>query len=92
MTVNYQYYCEINWERPNRPRGIYTFSSPDHKYATREYYDAVQFSDIIWRQGPKGGVKIVKDRRASYPVGYITSSEKHMKRFMMVKLTARELK
>ena len=92
---NYQYYCEVNWDSPGRPRGIYTFDSPDHKYATRTYYNVVQLSDVIWRQGPKGGVKVVKDRRGTYrtyPLGYITSSKKHMERFLWVKLTARELK
>jgi hypothetical protein len=89
--VNYQYYCEVNWDRPGRPRGVYWFNSPDHKYATRSYHDAVQCSDVIWRQGPGGGVKVVKDRRAVYPVGYITSSEKHMKKFMFIKLTAKPL-
>jgi hypothetical protein len=95
MTVNYHYYCEVNWDQPGRPRGVYTFDSPDHKYATRSYYDAVQMSDVIWRQGPRGGVKVVKDRRGTYrtyPYGYVTSSKKHMERFMWVKLTARELK
>lgn len=89
--ANYQYYCEVNWDRPGRPRGVYTFSSPDHEYATRSNYDAVQCSDVIWRQGPGGGIKIVKDRRCNYPVGYITTNEKYMEKFMWIKLQAKEL-
>jgi hypothetical protein len=89
--VNYQYYCEVDIEYPGHPRGIYTFSCPDHLYSSREYYHMVRISNKIWRQGPKGGVKITKDRRALSPLGYITNSEKHMKKFLWIKLQAKEL-
>jgi hypothetical protein len=89
--AKYHYYCEVDWDRPDRPRGVYWFESPDHKYATKVHYNVVQFSSVIWRQGPGGGVKVVKDRRGTYPLGYVTSSEKHMKKFMMIKLTAKPL-
>jgi hypothetical protein len=51
-------------------------------------------SDRIWCQGPKGGVKIVKDR-ITYPggmYGYVTHNEKAMKEFMWIKLKAKELR
>ena len=53
-----------------------------------------QECDRIWMQGPKGGVKIVKDKR-TYPRGvyrYVTKNEKLMKEFMWIKLKARELR
>ena len=51
-------------------------------------------SHRVWCQGPKCGVKIVKDR-ITYPggmYGYVTRNEKAMKEFAWVKLSARELK
>ena len=48
----------------------------------------MQFSDKVWRQGPKGGVKIVKDRNAPASSQYVTKDEKIMKEFMWVKLQA----
>jgi len=50
-------------------------------------------SDRVWCQGPKGGVKIVKDRR-TYPggmYGYITNNNKAMKEFAWIKLSARHI-
>jgi len=50
-------------------------------------------SSRIWCQGPRGGVKIVKDR-INYPggmYGYITNNNKAMKEFAWIKLSARYL-
>ena len=50
-------------------------------------------SDRVWMQGPRGGVKIVKDR-ITYPsgmYGYITNNNKAMKEFTWIKLSARPL-
>ena len=50
-------------------------------------------SDRIWCQGPRGGVKIVKDK-ITYPggmYGYITNNNKAMKEFAWIKLSARYL-
>lgn len=50
-------------------------------------------SDRVWMQGPRGGVKIVKDR-ITYPggmYGYITNNNKAMKEFAWIKLSARPL-
>lgn len=49
----------------------------------------MQFSDKVWRQGPKGGVKIVKDRNEHAPSQYVTKDEKIMKQFIWVKLQAK---
>ena len=50
-------------------------------------------SHRVWCQGPRGGVKIVKDRQ-TYPAGvygYVTKNAKLMKEFAWVKLSARHL-
>jgi hypothetical protein len=51
-------------------------------------------SDRIWMQGPRGGVKIVKDRinyYGGFGYGYITTNKKAMKEFTWIKLSARPL-
>ena len=50
-------------------------------------------SDRVWCQGPRGGVKIVKDRINYYGgvYGYITTNKKAMKEFTWIKLSARPL-
>ena len=51
-------------------------------------------SDRVWCQGPRGGVKIVKDRINYYGGvygGYITNNQKAIKEFAWVKLSARPL-
>ena len=51
-------------------------------------------SNRIWCQGPRGGVKIVKDRINYYGggvYGYITTNKKAMKEFAWIKLSARPL-
>lgn len=53
----------------------------------------VHNSDRVWMQGPRGGVKIVKDRINYYGgvYGYITTNKKAMKEFTWIKLSARPL-
>ena len=51
-------------------------------------------SDRVWMQGPRGGVKIIKDRINWYGGmygGYVTNNQKAMKEFAWVKLRARPL-
>ena len=50
-------------------------------------------SHRVWCQGPRGGVKIVKDKINYYGgvYGYITKNNKAMKEFAWVKLSARHL-
>lgn len=83
------YYCEVlvedNWEFS---KGV--FAIP---YRTG-YYTKIQrcisFSNRVWRQGPRGGVKIIKDRKG-ITYGYVTKNEELMKEFMWVKLKAQTL-
>jgi hypothetical protein len=44
----------------------------------------------VWLQGPRGGVKIIKDKVGT-EFGYVTQNEKLMKEFMWVKLQAQSL-
>lgn len=89
----YTYYCEVSRDRSDVKAGVY-------KVVASNKYDSPWFpklngltavSDRVWKQGPKGGVKIIKDRSWPYPMGYITSDEKWMKKFAWVKLSAKSL-
>lgn len=47
---------------------------------------------VIWREGSKGGIKIICDKRINgYSYGYITRNACAMKDFMWAKLAAVEL-
>ena len=48
-------------------------------------------SNQVWCQGPRGGVKIVKDRTRLASFGYVTNNAAMMKKFAWVKLSARPL-
>lgn len=84
--TDFTYYCEIHQDKYHHKRGIYTYTSDRRKYF--KFLELMQFSDKVWRQGPKGGVKIVKDRNAPASSQYVTKDEKIMKEFMWVKLQA----
>ena len=59
------------------------------KDRTLGYNRLITLSHKVWRQGPKGGVKIIKDKENwSRYFGYVTTNEKIMKEFMWVKLQA----
>lgn len=52
----------------------------------------VSISDRVWKQGPRGGVKIVKSRSYDLlPQGYITNDKKWMKKFAWAKLSAKSI-
>jgi len=61
----------------------------------REYFTkinrCVSYSHKVWKQGPRGGVKIIKDRMGTDFYGYVTKNEEAMKEFMWVKLQAQPL-
>ena len=82
----FTYYCEVHQDRYHIKKGIYTYTSDRHKYF--KFLELVQFSDKVWRQGPRGGVKITKDRNEFATSQYVTKDEKLMKKFMWVKLQA----
>ena len=91
------YYFELS--RPMND-GIDTYAAG--VYSDAGYMDAwysgqsrlAMNSDRVWCQGPRGGVKIVKDRINYYGGvygGYVTNNQKAMKEFAWVKLSARHL-
>ena len=52
----------------------------------------MSYSHRVWVQGPRGGVRIIKDRSGTdFDYGYLTKNEKAMKEFMWVKLKAQPL-
>jgi len=68
--------------------GVYT--NVGHRMGFRMYNLATR----VWRQGSRGGVKIIKenlhfyDNVKSYGEMYVTKNEEAMKEFMWVKLQA----
>lgn len=89
----YTYYCEVQHLKVGLSPGVYKVvadkSINDRWFPQLNW--AIGLSDRVWKQGPKGGVKIVKDRGWPYPLGYITSNGPWMKKFTWVKLRAKEL-
>lgn len=87
------YYCEILGNYGGYTTGVYKVVAD--KGINRTWFPqlnrVMSFSDRVWKQGPKGGVKIVKSRSWPYPMGYITTDEKWMKKFVWVKLKAQVL-
>ena len=81
-SLPYQYYLLMDDGRYI----VYRFRSAD--------YDAWGSRLVrVWREGPKGGVKIVHNRSVDgYHYGYITNNPAAMKEFMWAKLSAQELK
>lgn len=85
------YYCEVP--------GNFTYEFPKGVIAIpfkREYSTKIQrcisYSNRVWKQGPRGGVKIIKDRQTNANLyGYVTKNEEVMKQFMWVKLKAQSL-
>lgn len=85
--VEYSYYCEVTFDRADIKPGVYMFRTS--KDRTLGYNRLVTLSHKIWRQGPKGGVRIIKDKENwAHRIGYVTTDEKIMKEFMWVKLQA----
>jgi hypothetical protein len=89
----YDYYFEIrkNYNNPvlgQITSGVY-ISSGHRTGHTAMQHHLMRSSDKVWRQGPKGGVKIIKDRAGYCSYQYVTNNEAEMKQFMWVKLKAR---
>ena len=84
--AKFTYYCEVHKDRQDITKGVSLYSAD--RRSTFDYLRLISVSDKIWRQGPKGGVKIVKDRNEYPNSHYITKDEELMKKFMWVKLQA----
>lgn len=90
----YTYYCEVNCDCNDFRAGVYKVvaSGGFSRSWFPELNRVIQFSDRVWKQGPKGGVKIIKSRSWDlYPMGYITTNEEWMKKFAWVKLKAKAI-
>jgi len=88
--ADFTYYCEVTHDRVDIKPGTYSFTT-DGPHSFLRFNRLTTVSDKVWRQGPRGGVKIVKDRYALFhPAGYVTTDEKLMKKFMWVKLQAQQ--
>jgi hypothetical protein len=79
------YIDEETWEFKS---GIYMLQFREQR--TTKMYRMFSYSDRVWIQGPRGGVKIVKDDRTNL-YGYVTKDTELMKEFMWVKLKAQSL-
>ena len=85
------YYCQVSGNfTPEFPKGVIAIPYK-HEYMTK-IKRCISYSDRVWVQGSRGGVKIIKDRENVVGVyGYITKNEEEMKKFMWVKLKAKTL-
>lgn len=89
------YYCEVNINRSDYKAGVYKVIAEQanrHHTWLPVLNRLITMSDRVWKQGPKGGVKIVKSRTYELlPLGYVTTNEKYMKQFAWVKLRAKSI-
>jgi hypothetical protein len=82
-------------------RGDYVWHwSNDTRYPQVQWFYPQLFreSDLVWQQGPKGGVRLVYQNFMAMTFedtarrqGYITNNEKAMQEFMWIKLSAESL-
>ena len=97
MANRCMYYFELHQDRTDYidswKAGVYSTLGYVGGYTGWQNRLAIN-SDRVWCQGPRGGVKIVKDRINYYGgvYGYITTNKKAMKEFTWVKLSARALR
>ena len=89
----YTYYCEVQDRVREYPAGVYKVVANGVGPWFPVLNRLTTVSDRVWKQGPRGGVKIIKHRwhTEQYPIGYITTNEKYMQEFMWIKLKAKEL-
>ena len=89
----YTYYCEVGSRVREYPAGVYKVVASNGINATwfPQLNRLTTVSDKVWKQGPKGGVKIIKSRSCLFPMGYITTNEKYMREFAWVKLRAKQV-
>jgi hypothetical protein len=91
--AKFTFYCRVDRDYPEREikAGVYAYRSEhDHRRCQRfasVYAPLIRNSNKVWRLGPRGGVKIIKNRDiGSY--GYVTTNEEQMKEFVWIKLQA----
>lgn len=88
----YVYYCEVNRNHSDIAKGVYSIVADkgiNHHWFP-QLNRLVTASERVWKQGPRGGVKIVKAPwNDLFPTGYITTDEKWMQEFTWVRLKAK---
>jgi hypothetical protein len=82
------YYCLIEQESRGIQPGVYRMTLDRGQRLVRGYSE---LSNKIWRQGPRGGVKIIKDRIGFGLYGYVTSNTEEMREFAWIKLQAKQI-
>ena len=97
--AKFTFYCRVDRDNPRRgiKAGVYSYGSEhDHRYMgwnqSSKAYSLISSSGKVWRQGPLGGVKIIKNRNFDVDdcgYGYVTTNEEQMKEFVWIKLQAR---
>jgi hypothetical protein len=92
--ADYTYYCEVTDKRSSRPifaPGVYRVAGDQRSWYTILNH-LITVSERVWKQGPRGGVKIIKSPwNQLWPMGYITNNKKYMQEFSWIKLQAKEL-
>jgi hypothetical protein len=91
--AKFTFYCRVDRDRPAQGinAGVYTHRSEHdlhHLGWVPKVRTLIQHSSKVWRQGPRGGVKIIKNRDTGSR-GYVTTNEDQMKEFVWIKLQAR---
>ena len=94
---NATYYCRITCQNEQWSPGVYSIKTSDNERgkvyspSTALRLNLIRYSDKVWREGPRGGVKIVKDRIGlKRTFKYITHDPKAMEEFMWIKLSAKQ--
>lgn len=84
-------YFEVKYGNDVIEPGVYWANKSE--YYTRQVRNYIQYAERIWMQGPRGGVKVIKDRNWDnlYPNGYVTTNEKYMEEFFWLKLRAKQI-
>jgi hypothetical protein len=85
------YYCQVPGNfTPEFPKGV-TSIPYRHEYLTK-IKRCISYSDKVWVQGSRGGVKVIKDQESNTGlIGYITKNDNELKKFMWAKLKAKLL-
>ena len=86
------YYCEIAGDYTYEFSKGVTVIPYKREYITK-ISRCISYSDRVWVQGPRGGVRIIKNRQSNTEpcYGYVTKNDEMMKQFTWVKLKAQLL-
>ena len=93
MTFKYRYYVEfVDGEcKTYCSNNPYWAAHPDWNTCGTKFGTKGLHVLEVWRQGPKGGVKVMPTTNSFRQYGYISKNEELMKEFAWVKLRATEL-